>query len=202
MKYEIGTFRKLASFALAAALALAPIPALAGTITGGYFPGLPVTQPPLSGNEQVPVDTNLPGGQAPQTELLWVSNIVTSGRNAFSTATNTSAFTATTAQTSGAANVTLSLTGTLSAGAAITLPTAALLVAARSHPYVGETYRLRIINNSSGAFAWTVTAGTGDTVTGTATVAQSTWREYMVSFTNVTSGSEAVTFQNIGAGTN
>lgn len=73
MKYETG--RKGIASAIAALLLLSS-PALAGTTTGGYFPGLPAAVPSLTGNEQVPADTNLPGGLAPQTELVSTGQLI------------------------------------------------------------------------------------------------------------------------------
>lgn len=54
--------------------------------------------------------------------------------------------------------------------------------------------RIRIVNSTGQTI--TLTAGSGVTVTGTATVADGVWREYVL---NVTSGS-AVSFTNIGSG--
>lgn len=101
--------------------------------------------------------------------------------------------------TGGATGVTLAMTGTLTAGETGTTDTAVNIIAAIpvAQRYVGFTYKLRVINESSGAFAWTVAGGTGVTVTGTATVAQDTWREFMVKIASTTT----VTLQNIGTGT-
>lgn len=114
-------------------------------------------------------------------------------------ATNTSAFTATATQIFNANDNTLKLTGTLGAGAAITMPTAAALLATMSAPYVNFSFNLRIINQQSGAFAWTVTTSTGNTLLGTQTIAQNTFRDYYVTITNVTTA--AVTYQEVGTGT-
>lgn len=119
-------------------------------------------------------------------------------------ATNTSAFTATAAQIALGADNTLNLTGTLGAGAAITMPTAAAIgaqIAALN--VVNQSINLRIINSSAGAFSWTVTTNTGLTLNGTQTIAQNTWRDYYVTVTAVgTNGvASAVTFQAIGTGT-
>lgn len=199
---------------LALAGALATAGALAANAAGFFTNGVPVaggsqypSTIPLTGNETVPADTNLGFGLNPASEAITTTQLAQSldylgtPNVQFSTATNTTAFTATTAQTVGAKLTVLSLTGTLAAGAAVTTPTAAQIVAALPNAQVGRTYTLRFINNSSGAFSWTVTAGTGVTVTGTATVAQNTFRDYEVSVTAV-GASPAVTLQNIGAGTN
>lgn len=202
------TFAALTGACLLASAAIMPATA-AGFLTNG----LPVaggsqypTTLPLTGLETIPADTNLTGGLNPASEAITTLQLSASANIlnpvVFGTAINTTGFTATTAQVDGGKLVVLSLTGTLGAGAALTLPTAAALVAATPGVGVGYTYVIRFINNSSANFAWTITAGTGDTVTGTATVAQNVFREYRVNFTNVTAGSEAVTLQNIGAGAN
>lgn len=103
----------------------------------------------------------------------------------------------TAAELTGAPSVTLALTGALAAGANATTDTAANIIAALAAPGVGSTYRIRIINESSGNFAWTIVGGTGVTVTGTATIAQNTWREFVVTVATATT----VTLQNVGTGT-
>ena len=102
--------------------------------------------------------------------------------------------------TGSSTSVVLALTGALTAAANATTDTAANIVAAMASAGVGAAFRLRIINESSGAFSWTVVGGTGVTVTGTATVAQNTWREFNVSVTAV-GATPAVTLQNVGTGT-
>ena len=100
----------------------------------------------------------------------------------------------------GVAQAVLDMTGTLGAGANLTLPTAALLAAQIPQLQVGTSWRLRIINDSSANFAWTVVAGAGDTLTGTATIAQNAWRDFLVTCTAV--ATPAFTFQGVGTGTN
>lgn len=102
--------------------------------------------------------------------------------------------------TGSSTSVVLALTGALAAGANATTDTAAAIVAAMASAGVGASYKLRVINESSGAFDWTLVGGTGVTVKGTATVAQNTWREFVVSVTAVGSA-PAVTLQNVGTGT-
>jgi hypothetical protein len=101
--------------------------------------------------------------------------------------------------TGGAVEVDLALTGVLTAARIATTDTAVNIIAAipQAQRYVGFTYKACIINESSGAFAWTVAGGTGVTVTGTATIAQNTWREFVVTIATVTT----VTLQNVGTGT-
>lgn len=102
--------------------------------------------------------------------------------------------------TGGAVENVLVMTGTLTGGATATTDTAANIIAAipQAQRYVGFTYKLRVINQSSGAFSWTVAGGTGVTVNGTKTIAQATWREFMVSIATATT----ITMQSIGTGTN
>ena len=78
------------------------------------------------------------------------------------------------------------LTGTPTAAAAYTLPTATLLIAAMSNPVAnGTNYRLIVKNTSAGAFTITMTAGVGVTITGTATIAQNNFREFLIIPTNL-----------------
>lgn len=93
--------------------------------------------------------------------------------------------------------VTLNLTGALGAGAALTLPTVALLVAQLAGFGVAlYSSRLRIINSSGGAFAWTVTTAAGWTLTGTMTIAQNTFRDFDLSLQSLAAG----TLQQVGTG--
>ena len=102
--------------------------------------------------------------------------------------------------TGGFVGVTLAMTGALAAGETGTTDTAANIIAAIPvyQRGVGFSYKLRVINESSGAFDWTVAGGTGVTVTGTATVAQNTWREFLVTIATATT----ITMQSTGTGTN
>lgn len=120
---------------------------------------------------------NLPNGQ-------YAANSATAG------------FTATGAEVAGARHCTLDLTGVLAGAANVQMPTAVALVAAIPNAKAGETYVLRVENNSTGAFTWTLTVNTGLTINGTITVAQNTWREFLVTMTSLT----VVVLQNIGGG--
>ena len=114
------------------------------------------------------------------------------------TATDTTSLTAGNI-TGGWNTVTLAMTGTLGAAATGTFPTVTATVAAISPAIVaGKSYRLRVINSSSANFAWTITGGTGWTLAGTRTVAQNTWRDFLITFTSLT----AASLQSIGTGTN
>lgn len=113
--------------------------------------------------------------------------------------TNTTGFTLTAAgNEAGAQDCALALTGTLGSGQNVQSDTAANIVAAIPNARVGQSYRLRIINASGGAFAWTLTTNTGMTLTGTMSIAQNTWRDFYVTLTSLT----AVAIQSIGTGTN
>lgn len=78
-------------------------------------------------------------------------------------------------------------------------PTAALIVAAVAGAAVGQTFDLIIHNISAAANTLTLVAGTGVTIKGTATIAQSNVRCFQVRLDNVTAGAEAVTFWNLGS---
>lgn len=100
--------------------------------------------------------------------------------------------------TSGVASVDINMTGTLGAGAALTLPTVANMVASMYGPSIGSSFRMRILNTSSATFSWTVTTNTGWTLSGaTQTVAQNTWLEGIVTLTSLT----AATWQTVARGT-
>lgn len=95
-------------------------------------------------------------------------------------------------------SIDLAMTGTLGGAANAQLPTVAALVAAIGANFkVGMSYRFRITNQSSGAFAWTVTTNTGWTLAGTMSIPQNTWREFVVSFQSAT----AAKFQSVAVGT-
>jgi hypothetical protein len=80
---------------------------------------------------------------------------------------------------------------------ALTLPTAALLVAAFPNVQVGSSFLFALVNTGNNTL--TITAGTGNTLGGhgTATLATATSQIFNVKFTNVTAGAEAVTWTPI-----
>lgn len=121
-----------------------------------------------------------------QTEFAYTTNAATS--SATLTAANV---------TGGSVEVHLNLTGALGAAANATLPTVASLVAAIPNAAAGQTYKLRLINSSSGAYAWTVLTNTGWTLNGTMTVQQNTWRDFIVTLTSMA----AATLQSTSTGT-
>ncbi len=84
------------------------------------------------------------------------------------------------------------------AGRSDVTPTAALLVAAIPGCAVGQSFTFTIINTADAAETITVTAGSGGTVTGTATIAQSNNKSFLVVITNVTASSEAYVAYSLG----
>ena len=115
---------------------------------------------------------------------------------AVSTAPATNNVNITAAQMAGAATVYLNYTGTAGAAFTLTTDTAANIIAAIPNAQVGQQYDLRVINTGSGYTA-TLTAGTGVTINGTATIANNTWRDFYV----VIATSSTVTLQSVGVGT-
>ena len=117
-------------------------------------------------------------------------------------------FTLTPAQMLSAQETFLASSG--NAGAvAVTTPTAALmytylqsLLAAQGIATVnqinGSSFYLRIINNNTASGIITLTGGTGCTINGTATIAISTFRDYLITIT----GPSSYSLQNVGSGTN
>lgn len=128
----------------------------------------------------------------------WTTQPATTKAAAFNTNTATAGATLTAANVTGAVNsVDLALTGTLGAGANAQMPTVAAMTLAMHTPTIGSSFRLRICNQSSANFAWTVTTNTGWTLTGTMTIAQNTWREFVVTLNTLTTA----TLQNVAVGT-
>ena len=125
----------------------------------------------------------------------------------YSTASNTTDFTATAGEVGLASNVAtapqlvvFNLTGALGAGGNLQLPTVASLVTLLANAYNGQTWILRVLNNSSGAFSWTLTTNTGWTLSGTVAVAQNTFRDFLITITDAVA--HTASLQNIGSGDN
>lgn len=78
----------------------------------------------------------------------------------------------------------------------LTLPLAAGVIAALPGLQIGESFMLRIINANSGVA--TVVTNTGWTTSGTLTIANGTWRDFIVAKTSPTT----LTLTNAGTGTN
>lgn len=120
----------------------------------------------------------------------------------YNAAANTTGFTATQQQIMSAQDTVLELTGTIGAGQALTLPTVATLIATLTpaQAVVGSTTVLRIGRGANGAFNWTVTTNTGWTLNGTQTIAQSTFRDFIITLTNV-GATPTATLTQVGTGT-
>lgn len=181
---------------------LAAGPALAG---GLYTNGLPQAGGtpysftyPLTGNELFPLDTQLPGGQSPQTESVSVGQFMASavGQAKYTANAATASTTASAASMTGGSPVVLDMTGTLAAAGNLTTPTAAQLIAANPNFPIGGSYLLRVINETAATNAWTLVGGTGVTVSGTATIAAASFTDFLVTFTSAT----AVGIQRVGSG--
>ncbi len=153
------------------------------TISGGQY----------TGNEGVPVDTNLPQGVAPQTAALSIYNFLMGTVVSDATATS---HTGTAAQMCVGGKNTILLTGAPSTAVNWTTPTTALCLAnlpagvgtpGTTTPPVGYTWLVKFVNvggTSSGV--WTIVGGTNVTITGNATVAVGGSRLYSCTPTSTT----------------
>jgi hypothetical protein len=159
--------------------------------------GIPSFAGPLVGSESFPFDDSAGVSRSVSAQLLaaFVSQQLLPAAQ-YSADSAAASFTATPGETVGSELVVLDLTGALGAPANVTTPSSGMLWGAIANPTGGQTYVLRLLNNSSGAFAWTLVGGSGVTVVGTASVLQNQWREWLVTLVN----SGAVTMQNVGAG--
>ena len=81
---------------------------------------------------------------------------------------------------------------TPAANANFTLPSAATLVAADKKAQVGTSFKLYFSNRSVDKVI-TIVAGSGVTLSGSATLAAASGSELLIQYTNVTSGAEAYT---------
>jgi hypothetical protein len=126
-----------------------------------------------------------------------VDAVNTASNGAYAAVSTATPFTLAVSTVDGPSYAVVNLTATLAAAGTVTTPTAANWIAGMSSLQVGQSYVLRVINSSSGNYAWTVAAGSGVTITGTATVAQNTWREFIVTVATATT----ITMQSIGTGT-
>lgn len=118
---------------------------------------------------------------------------------AYNVYAGTGATTLTQSQTMGAEFTVLAITS-ISAGAAITLPTAATMLATMTpaQGVVGSSTTLRVVNSTG--FTATMTTNTGWTITGTAAVTTDSFRDFFVTCTGV-GASAAFTLQDIGGST-
>ena len=120
--------------------------------------------------------------------------------------TFTDTFTPTTLATAGAVTYTaaqliggLILRDPAGAGRSDVTPTAAAIVAAMPGAAIGQSFQFDLVNTADGNETITLTAGTGVTVAGTATVAQNDGKRWIVYITDATSGAEAVTVRSLGS---
>jgi len=130
----------------------------------------------------------------------WIhyTGLVSNTPTAYNVDAGTTAHAATAVNFTGGQDVTLNMSGTLAGAANLTTPTAVAILALLSNPVIGQGYVLRIINASAGAFAWTLVAGAGVTLSGTMSIAQSTFRDFNITVTSLTT----IKIQSVGTGTN
>jgi hypothetical protein len=119
--------------------------------------------------------------------------------------TFTNTFTPTTLSTAGAVTYTAAqLIGGLilrdpnGSGRSDVTPTAAQIVASLPGAAIGQSFQFDLVNTADGNETITLTAGTGVTVSGTATVAQNNGKRWIVYVTAATAGSEAVVVRSLG----
>ena len=155
----------------------------------------------LTGNEQiVSVGTDSTGRLAGVSEIITPQQIAAlsgqMGNSAIATLSTVGAGTITAAAMVGRI---VSRTGTQVAGFVDTTDTGPNIIAAMGGgAVVGSSLRMIYINNTAGGFTATLAANaTGVTLTGTATVPQNTWAEYLVSVATATT--VTVTFVDGGA---
>jgi hypothetical protein len=119
---------------------------------------------------------------------LWTETRST-GVGALSTGTVVTTITAASNQTYTAAQVTggMFLRNTSGAGRTDTLPTATLLIAAIPGAKVGSSLVFTVRNTAGAAETITIAAGTGGTISGTATIAQSNSKQFLVVIDGVAS---------------
>ena len=129
-------------------------------------------------------------------------NLVSLNTYAYITKTDTATATLTAANMTAAHDQVFVLMTGATAGSTITLDTVANLVAALQNQWgpgvsiPGTSFVIRIINHGGGN-TWTLTTATGWTLTGTMTVANNTWRDFVVAIDTAT----AARFQSVGIGT-
>lgn len=140
---------------------------------------------------------NVPAQFTNDAELAGFTIWFPAGLYQYNADSNNAAHTLAATSMAGAQENVVNLTGALGGAANLTLPTVAALVAAAPGIVVGQSFKLRIINSSSGAFAWTVVTATGWTLSGTMTLAQNTWRDFIVTVQSAS----AATIQAVGTGT-
>lgn len=159
-------------------------------LIGSLFPGI---------QGQTPVITPMLGALADQTGLINALIAVNPWpATAYNVYAGTGAATLTQQQTM-AAEATFLLISSLSAGAAITLPTVANLLATLTpaQAVVGSTVVLRVLNSSTQTA--TITTNTGWTLTGHVAITAATFVDYILQLTNV-GATPTATLQSVGTG--
>ena len=154
----------------------------------GIYPAGQSQITPLTGAEQVTVD----GGGATKAFATTQQIAALGITPAQFTTAALSAGTLAAGAVTGAAFVVLTNTG--ATPGAQTTRTAAQMLADFSQARVGMSYMLRIVNTGAGTL--TLTADASVTITGTATIAQNVFRDYVVTFNTATTA----TFQSVGSG--
>lgn len=151
-----------------------------------------ITSP--TGSEHIFVDN----GNTPNTFLTpnQIVSLSTVKAQAYNTSALAAAGTLTAANVTGATDTLfLGMTGTFVAGVNIQMPTAAAIFAALNGMQgVGSTYVLRVINPSTQTL--TITTNAGITISGSATLATLTFRDFLITITSAT----AISVQDVGAG--
>lgn len=121
-----------------------------------------------------------------------ISNITAKTTASYSTGTTTTTFSA--GQLTGGEFT--CYINTQGSPGSISTRTAAQMFSDYTYARVGGSYLLRIVNGQ-GTGVLTVTAGSNVTLSGTATIATNTWRDFIVTFTS----DSALTMQGISTGT-
>jgi hypothetical protein len=158
-------------------------------LIGSLFPAIQGQTPIIADNGSMPDQISLVNAITSQNP--WPAT-------AYNIYAGTGAVTLSQQQTMAAEQSYLNLSS-LSAPAAITLPTVATLIATLTpqQAQVGSTIVWRVLNNS-GSTA-TITTNTGWTLTGHVAIAAATWVDYILQLTNVGTTPTA-TLQSVGTG--
>ena len=164
--------------------------------------GLQAAALPLTGNELIAADTQLPNGTYPESEAISVSQLANyavnqPGLSVVATADNGTTQTLTAAMVSSPNATYVVHTSTGGTTPSLTLPLVTALVAALPNAPVNYSYRLHVINSNSGTA--TIVTNTGWTLTGTLTLATNTTRDFLVTITSVANAT--ATAVSIGTGT-
>lgn len=165
-------------------------------MSGFSTPGLQLAVTPLTGNELIAADTQLPSGQFPESEAISVAQLgayaAQLGAPVFGTADNGTTQTLTAAMIAVPNAKTVYHLSTSGATPSLTLPLATAVFTQEGATFAtGSSYVLRVINNNSGTA--TIVTNTGWTLTGTLTLATGTWREFLITAASATTLTAVVT---------